>query len=51
MNKFDRELAEIILNSENMEETLFLALKVFSAFAAQGEAYPELQAEDQEVSS
>ena len=51
MNKFDRELAEIILNSENMEETLFLALKVFSAYVEQGEAYQVLPAEDQEVSS
>ena len=51
MTRNERELSKIILESQNIEETLLLAIKVFSAFVEQGEAYQELPAVDQEVSS
>ena len=51
MTKNDLALSKIILESENIEETLMLAIRVFSAYVERGEAYQGLRAEDQEVSS
>ena len=51
MTKNEYELFDILRESDNTEETLLTAIKIFSEFAEQLEAVPTLQVADLRVSS
>lgn len=51
MSSFERELISIIQESENPEQAVLTAIKVFSAFLEQLEASPMLEVDVLQVSS
>lgn len=51
MTKNEYELFDILRESDNTDEALLTAIKVFSAFVEQLEAAPVLQPDDLPVSS
>ena len=51
MTKYEYELFDILRESDNTEQTLLTAIKVFSAFLEQLEEAPVLQPADLLVSS
>ena len=51
MTKYEYELFDILRESDNTEEALLTAIRVFSAFAEQLEAVPKLQPGGLRVSS